>query len=219
MPAIRFIATRQQVQTEAFQHISEQLSEYQVETKGVYIQDVILPEDMVRVLTQREIAFQEIETYQKQRAAEEQRIAMEQAKGTADMQAKLAQSRVNVDIEKNNANAQMAKAEGEATYIRETGAAKGAEVEAVGLARAKAYELQVQALGQVPTAIVNAITALAERNAKIVPEILVMGANGNGSLDGLAATLMKYIGGQNKEEDLVAAAPAKRTIPEPPAKA
>jgi len=219
MPAIRFIETRQQVQTEAFQHISEQLSEYQVETKGVYIQDVILPEDMVRVLTQREIAFQEIETYQKQRAAEEQRIAMEQAKGTADMQAKLAQSRVNVDIEKNNANAQMAKAEGEATYIRETGAAKGAEVEAVGLARAKAYELQVQALGQVPTAIVNAITALAERNAKIVPEILVMGANGNGSLDGLAATLMKYIGGQNKEEDLVAAAPAKRTIPEPPAKA
>jgi len=216
MPAIRFIETRQQVQTEAFQHISEQLSEYQVETKGVYIQDVILPEDMVRVLTQREIAFQEIETYQKQRAAEEQRIAMEQAKGTADMQAKLAQSRVNVDIEKNNARAQMAKAEGEATYIRETGAAKGAEVEAVGLARAKAYELQVQALGQVPTAVVNAITALAERNAKIVPEILVMGASGNGSLDGLAATLMKYIGGQQKEEDLVAAAPRGK---EPPAKA
>jgi len=192
MPAIKFIETRQDVQAEAFAHISQQLAEYQVETKGVYIQDVILPEDMVRVLTQREIAFQEIETYQKQRAAEEQRIAMEQAKGTADMQAKLAQSRVNVEIETNNANAQKAKAEGEATYIRETGAAKGAEVEAVGLARAKAYDAQVQALGQGPTALVNAITVLAEKQAKFVPDILVAG--GGGSLDGLAASVMKYLG-------------------------
>jgi uncharacterized membrane protein YqiK len=191
MPAIKFIETRQDVQVEAFEHISKQLSEYQVETKGVYIQDVILPEDMVRVLTEREIAFQEIETYQKQRAAEEQRIAMEQAKGTADMQAKLAQSRVNVEIESNNANAQKAKADGEAAYIRETGAAKGAEVEAVGLARARAYEAQVRALGQGPTALVNAITALAERNVKVVPEILVAGSGG--ALDGLAATLMRFV--------------------------
>jgi len=197
MPAIKFIETRQEVQLEAFEHISKQLSEYQVETKGVYIQDVILPEDLVRVLTQREIAFQEIETYQKQRAAEEQRIAMEQARGTADMQGRLAQSKVNVDIEVNNANAQKAKADGEATYIRETGAAKGAEVEAVGLARAKAYQAQVQALGQTPTALVNAVTVLAERNAKFMPEILVMGGangGGGGSIDGLAATLMRYLG-------------------------
>ena len=43
MPAITFIETRQEVQQEAFEHISEQLAQYQVETKGVYIQDVILP--------------------------------------------------------------------------------------------------------------------------------------------------------------------------------
>jgi len=59
----------------------------------VYIQDVILPEDMVTVLTHREIANQEIETFKKQRAAQDQRIEMEQAKGTADMQADLARSR------------------------------------------------------------------------------------------------------------------------------
>ena len=66
MPAIRFIETRRQVQEEAFTHIREQLEQYQVETKGVYIQDVILPEDMVTVLTHREIANQEIETFKKQ---------------------------------------------------------------------------------------------------------------------------------------------------------
>lgn len=41
MPAIRFIETRRQVQEEAFSHIREQLDQYQVETNGVYIQDVI----------------------------------------------------------------------------------------------------------------------------------------------------------------------------------
>lgn len=196
MPAVTFIETRQAVQQEAFAHISRQLGEYQVETKGVYIQDVVLPESLVEVLTQREIANQEIQTFEKQRAAQEQRISMEQAKGTADMQGQLAQSRVNVDIATNNANARIAAAEGEATYIRETGKAKGAEVEAVGLARAKAFQAQVQALGQNPTALVNAVTVLAERNAKFVPDILVMGgAGGTGSIDGLAASLMKYLGG------------------------
>jgi len=197
MPAVTFIETRQKVQQEAFAHISQQLAEYQVETKGVYIQDVVFPPDLVQVLQQREIANQEIQTFEKQRAAQEQRISMEQAKGTADMQSQLAQSKVNVDIAVNNANAMKAKADGEATFIRQTGTAKGAEVEAVGLARAKAFQAQVQALGQNPTALVNAVTVLAERNAKFMPEILVMGGGGSGSgpIDGLAATLMKYLGG------------------------
>jgi len=214
MPAVTFIETRQAVQQEAFAHISQQLGEYQVETKGVYIQDVVLPASLVEVLTQREIANQEIQTFEKQRAAQEQRISMEQAKGTADMQGQLAQSKVNVDIETNNANARIARADGEATYIRETGKAKGAEVEAVGLARAKAFQAQVQALGQNPTALVNAVTVLAEKNAKFIPEILVMGGNGGtGSIDGVAATLMKFLGGLGGG----AAMPVPEAQPETPA--
>ncbi|NLO74442.1 MAG: hypothetical protein GX100_10095 [candidate division WS1 bacterium] len=195
MPAVTFIETRQQVQEEAFRHIQDQLAQYQVETKGVYIQDVVLPEQLVVVLTQREIANQEIQTYQKQKQAQDQRITMEQAKGTADMQAQLAQARVNVEIQTNNANARKAQADGESAYIRETGAAQGAQVEAVGLARAKAFSAQVEALGQGPTAMVNAVTVLADRGLKFVPEILVTGGGEGSSLDGLAATLMKYLGG------------------------
>jgi regulator of protease activity HflC (stomatin/prohibitin superfamily) len=192
MRAVEFIETRQQVQQQAFAHIKEQIDQYDVETRGVYIQDVVFPEDLVVVLTQREIANQEIQTFQKQHDAQEQRISMEASKGTADMQAELARARVGVDIQTNRAEARKAEADGEATYIRETGMAKGAEVEAVGLARAKAYREQVQALGQVPTAVVNAITALAEKNVKVVPDILVAGG-GASSLDGLASTLMGYL--------------------------
>ncbi len=190
MPAITFIETRQHVQEEAFRHIEGKLKVYEIETKGVYIQDVILPEQLVNVLTQREIAHQEIETFKKQKEAQDQRIQTEKSRGTADMQAELAKSAVGVEIKTNNAEARKAEANGEAFYISETGRAKSAEVEAVGMARAKAYEAQVRALGRTPTALVNVATVLSERNMKIVPEVLVTGSGG--SLDGLAATLTKH---------------------------
>ena len=215
MPAIRFIETRQQVQEEAFKHIKEQLDQYRVETRGVYIQDVVLPQDLVKVLTQREIANQEIETYRKQRASQEERIAMENAKGTAEMQADLAKSKVGVDIKTNNANARTEEARGEAEFIRQTGTAKGAEVEAVGLARARGYEAQVRALGSNATALVNVITALADGSTKFVPDILVTsGSNGGGPLDGLAATAMRYLGGNGGKG--LAASPATEAVPSSP---
>jgi hypothetical protein len=194
MPAIRFIQTRQQVQEEGFQHIKEQLDQYRVETRGVYIQDVILPEALVLVLTQREVANQEIETYKKQRLAQEERITMENSKGTADMQSDLAKSKVGVDIKTNNANARTEEARGEAEYIRQTGTARGAQVEAVGLARARGYQAQVQALGSNATALVNVITALSEGSSKFVPDILVTSGSGGGAMDGLAAAAMRFLG-------------------------
>jgi regulator of protease activity HflC (stomatin/prohibitin superfamily) len=195
MPAIRFIETRQDVQRKALDAIRGQVSLYKVETLGVYIQDVIFPGDLVQVLTTREIAKQEIATFQQQREAQEQRIAMEQARGTADMQVDLAKSKVGVDIKGNNAAARKAEADGEAAYIEKTGAAKGAEVRAIGLAKAESYSAQVQALGANSTAIVNAIDALSKSVVPFMPNILVAGGSGNGhgALDGLAATAMQFL--------------------------
>jgi hypothetical protein len=191
MPAVQFIETRQQVQQAALEHIRQQLTQYEVETRGVYIQDVILPEELVRVLTQREIANQEKATYQMQQEAQRLRIDLEKTKGTADMQTQLAQAQVGVEIAARTAEARKKQADGEATYISETGRAKSAEVEAVGLARAKGFEAQVRALGQGPTAVINVATALAERGVKIMPDILALG--GGGTLDGVGATLMKFL--------------------------
>jgi hypothetical protein len=218
MPAIRFIETRQQVQMEAFEHIRQQLEQYQVETKGVYIQDVILPEDLVKVLTQREIANQEIATFKMQRSSQEERIAMEHSKGTAEMQAELAKSKVGVEIKTNNANARAKEGSGEAEYIRLTGTARGAEVEAVGLARAKGYQAQVSALGSTATALVNVIGSLSEGHAKFVPDILVTGSgNGGSAIDGLAATAMRFLSGPGKSSSSSGGATAPETSPSPAA--
>lgn len=59
------------------------------------------------------------------------------------------------------------------------------------MARAKAYKEQVLALGQNPTALVNAIEALSRSTKDFVPSILVLGGGGGGgSLEALAAQLM-----------------------------
>lgn len=202
LEAIRFIETRQQVQESAFEAITRYLADYQVETRGVYIQDVVFPPEMVDVLTRREIANQQRATYEEQQRAETARVEMEKARGTADMQAQLAAAQVSVEINGNQARALEAKAGGEAAYVRLTGTAEADKVAALGLAEAKAAEAlgvaratgfraQREAIGELPTALVAMANAVSEGNVAVVPDVLVTG--GGSSLDGLAATLMRAL--------------------------
>jgi len=194
MPAVSFIATREAVQQGAFEYVKAELAKYRVETRGVYIQAVVLPEQLVEVLTEREIANQQVATYRMQKAAQDQRTETEKAKGTADMQADLAKSQVGVDIQNNRTAARKMEAQGEATFIEETGAAQGAQVRSVGLARAEAYERQVAALGSTATALVNAIEALSKSSEPFMPNTLVMGGgDGGGALGGVFALLMRQL--------------------------
>jgi SPFH domain / Band 7 family len=194
MPAVKFIASRETVQQGAFEYVKTELAKYRVETRGVYIQAVTLPEQLVAVLTQREIANQEVETYKMQKSAQDQRTETEKAKGTADMQADLAKAKVGVDIQNNRTVARKMEAEGEATYIEQTGTAQGAQVRSIGLARAEAYERQVAALGAKATALVNAVEALSKSNVPFMPNTLVMGGgDGGGTLGGVLALLMRRI--------------------------
>ena len=204
LEAIRFIETRQQVQEAAFTAITRYLAGYEVETRGVYIQDVVFPPELVEVLTHREIANQQRATYEEQQRAETVRIEMEKARGTANMQAELAAAQVSVEINGNKADARAAQARGDAAYVRQTGEAEAAKIEAIGLAEAKAtqamglaraagFSAQREAIGEMPTALVAVAGAVADGGITVVPEVLVTG--GGSSLDGLAATLMKLLSG------------------------
>jgi regulator of protease activity HflC (stomatin/prohibitin superfamily) len=203
LEAIRFIETRAQVQESAYEAITAYLNAYDVETRGVYIQDVEFPEELVTVLTQREIANQEKETLAEQERAQMARVEMERAKGTADMQAQLAASAVGIGIRDNEAQAREAQARGEAAFVELTGKAEATKTEAIGLAEAKAtealglaraagFEAQTQALGQAATALVAVANAVADGHITVVPEVLVAG--GGGAFEGLAATLMRTLG-------------------------
>jgi uncharacterized membrane protein YqiK len=200
--ATEFIEKRDEVQSAAESYIQQYLSRYEVETRGVYIQDVVFPEDLVKVLTSREIAAQERETFANQRTAQEARVSLEQQRGVADMQAELAQANVSIDIERSRAEAARARAEGEASVITTTGRAEAtrtqdlgnaaaAAEEALGLARAKGFDAQRRAIGSEQTAMVAALREIGVGDVKIVPDILV-GSEG-GVLGGLGALLMRNL--------------------------
>src|ERR1017187_9304259 len=206
MEAVTFIQSRQTVQEEATVHMSEQLAEYEVETKGVYIQDVILPAELVEVLTRREIANQEIQTFKMQQKAQEQRVATEATTGKADMQRDLAKSDIGINIRKNNADSRMQEARGESEYIKQTGTAQADVIRAQGtaqadviraqgLSKAEGFRAQNEAIGSASTTLVNIATVLAEKGIQLVPQILVAG--GGTALDGLAATLTKALAGNS----------------------
>ena len=200
--ATEFIEKRDEVQSAAESYIQQYLSRYEVETRGVYIQDVVFPTDLVEVLTSREIAAQERATFGQQRSAQEARVSLEQQRGVADMQAQLAQANVSIDIETSRAEAAKARANGEASVITVTGAAEATRTqaigqatasaeEALGLARAKGFDAQRRAIGSEQTAMVAALREVGAGHVKIVPDIQVGGESG--VLGGLGALLMRSL--------------------------
>ncbi|QQR73252.1 MAG: hypothetical protein IPJ17_17470 [Holophagales bacterium] len=207
MAAVRFIQARSTVQSEAQEYITGHLRSYDVETPGAYIQDIVLPPNLVAVLQQREIANQEIATFQKRREAEEQRIAMEAATGTADMQKELAAAQVSIGINENRAKARIREAEGEASYLTQVGRARAVETEARGLALAAGLKAQRDAVGEVGTTVVNVVSKLAEGANRFVPEILIVGGEGGGLANGVGAQLMKFLGGLERGRTAPPAAP------------
>ncbi|MFN8022488.1 MAG: SPFH domain-containing protein [Acidimicrobiales bacterium] len=164
LEAVRFIETRDEVQMAALQAITGYLASYDVETRGVYIQDVIFPKELVEVLTEREIAKQEKATFHEQREAQLARIEVEKARGTADMQGQLATSQVSIAINQNQAEAKAAQARGEASYVETTARAEATKVEVLG----KADASRIEALGMAEAAKVAAVGGAEASRAEAV---------------------------------------------------
>jgi regulator of protease activity HflC (stomatin/prohibitin superfamily) len=171
LEAVRFIETRDEVQQAALEAVTRYLASYDVETRGVYIQDVVFPVELVQVLTEREIAKQEKATFHEQREAQSARIEVEKARGTADMQGQLASSQVSIEINHNAAEARAEQARGEAAYVETTARAEATKVEVLGKADASrisnlglAEATKVQAVGAAEASRAEAV-GLAEAKA------------------------------------------------------
>ena len=196
MPAIDFIEKRQEVQTQAQEHITDKLKEYRIETRGVYIQDVVFPQQLVDVLTTREIANQQQETYKAEEKAQGQRLELEQSRGKADMQSELARSSIGIDIARNKAQGVQAEADGESYRLEKVGRASAVKTEADGLAVAKGLEAQQLAIGKDQTAIINVVRALSAGTQRFMPENLALNVGGEAGLGGGLNALVPLIMGR-----------------------
>ncbi|HEX9462606.1 MAG TPA: SPFH domain-containing protein [Alphaproteobacteria bacterium] len=210
MPAIDFIENRQEVQRQAQDHISARLQEYKVETRGVYIQDVVLPSQLVQVLTAREIANQQRATYVAEKEAQDKRLDLEASRGKADMQSELAKSTVGIDIARNKASAVQAEADGESYRLEKVGRASAVKTEAEGLAVARGLEAQQLAIGKEQTMAVNIAKALAGGLQRFMPENLALTIGDNGGVPGLAGLVPLAMRFLQTRETAPAATPAER---------
>lgn len=130
--ALDLYTKRAELQGRAKEHIQSVLRIHHIESKDTMIADVVLPAELTRTVTDRQIAEQERMTFATQKQAQEERKLLENAKAQANMQPKVVESERGVEISKNLANAEIEKSTGEAraVEIRAEGSAKATKVTA-----------------------------------------------------------------------------------------
>ena len=130
--ALDLYTKRAELQARAKEHIQSVLRIHHIESKDTMIADVVLPPELTRTVTDRQIAEQEKITFATQKQAQEERKLLENAKAQANMQPKVVESERGVEISKNLANAEIERSTGEAKAIeiRAEGTAKATKLKA-----------------------------------------------------------------------------------------
>lgn len=130
--ALDLYTKRAELQSRAKEHIQSVLRIHHIESKDTMIADVVLPAELTRTVTDRQIAEQERITFATQKQAQEERRQLENAKAQADMQTKVVEAERGVEISKSLANAEIEASTGDARAIelRAEGAAKATKLKA-----------------------------------------------------------------------------------------
>ncbi len=187
-----FLSARSQRQSEAAEHIRAAIGAYDVQAIDTLIGDINPPAALMTTQTDRKIAEEQQKTYETQRAAQEQRQQLVRQTSLADIQQQVvgAEQGVNIAELTANANIKHATGEAEATRLRAIGEAEA--IRATGDAKAQAYRAGVESIGAQGYTVMQLMQIIGERNVRIVPDVAVSGASGNGGLvDGLLGIMLK----------------------------
>ena len=136
--ALDLYTQRKQLQEKAKEHIDAVLRVHHIDSKDTLIADVVLPAELTKTVTDRQIAEQEKKTFATQKEAQDERRNLENAKAQANMQPKVVESERNVEIQKNLAEGRIKEAEGskQASILTAEGQATAVRLEAGGKAEA-----------------------------------------------------------------------------------
>ena len=154
------------------------LLKYHVDVVNVLICHIHLPEELMKTQTEKILAEQRQNMYNAQREAEDKRIQLERTRAHADNQKDLMAATVGVEIAGKRAEQRKAEAEGEASYISQTGKAEAEKVRLMGEAQGVAYHEQVSALGAQGVALVEVLKVIGEKGVRITPDVLASGGSG-----------------------------------------
>jgi uncharacterized membrane protein YqiK len=222
---------REDIQKRATEELGKRFEEFDINCVAVLIgrpetREKDLANDPIEKLFDqlrtRRLAEEQRETYAKQQEAATHLKSLEEAKATAGKQAELTQSKIEIEVAANRAEAQLAEAqrmarrdialaEGRAQAQKLEGEGEAAKVTQVGMAEAAVFLEKIRAYGD-PRLF--ALRDLADRFANsaqpLVPERVFISGNtgGQGGEVSIAQTLLSLLVSERSGLDIASAAPA-----------
>jgi uncharacterized membrane protein YqiK len=204
---IQLLQDRSAIQQQASVEMKDKFAHYNLELEEVLIGTPSSPENDTQIetiLTQlrsRQVATEQVETYNRQEMAAVKERELREAEARAQMQTKLTEAELNINIQTDQGKAEYQRSIQQASQIRALAAAEAEKVARIGIAQALATEEQVRAYGgpqfQVTQQVLNRFSeAIQASGVDVVPRVLVGGGNGeNGNstanvMEGLLTILL-----------------------------
>ncbi|MBI5168225.1 MAG: flotillin family protein [Candidatus Eisenbacteria bacterium] len=243
---IQLIQDRSAIQQIAGDQMKEKFAQYNLELQEVLIgtpTSGVAGGQIEQILTQlrsRQIATEQVETYNRQEVAAVKERELREAEQRARQQAAMTESELSIVVQSNQGKADLARAQQEATKIqtlaqaeaekvRIMGEGEAAKVKAiagadaeraarVGVAQAMAIEEQVRAYGgprfQLTQQVMNRFAeAIQVSKVDVVPRVVVGGggAEGGGASGNVMEALLTMLLSEKMGNDLVGAAAGARS--------
>lgn len=152
--SLAFHINRRERLTEAEDHIKPALKKYGVEAVGTYIKKIDLPDEIQQSLKEHELSKLKVQNLRMEKSVQEERQSVTRAEAIADMQPRLVESELGVEIAGYEARQEVLRAQGVAESIR---ARLSAEIEALGGFPNYLARLRVENLPriQLPRVLIN----------------------------------------------------------------
>jgi SPFH domain / Band 7 family len=195
--ALEFFQSRTQLQQYVFDNARKVFGLYHVEAQGLLI-SFIRPADaagqnLLATQTLKEIAIQQQTQLEQQANAEAKRIVVQEQTARANLQPQVVSALLQIDIQKNQAEAVRRQSEGLRDYNLNLADGTAGAIWKNGKAQADVYTAQVTAIGQERVGMLKALEEI--KGTRLVPETLVMsGDQKDGTSPIITAWFAKAIG-------------------------
>jgi uncharacterized membrane protein YqiK len=198
---IQLIQERNTIQSLAGEQMREKFQRYNLELEEVLIGTPASSagdQKIEQILTQlraRQIAEEQIETYNRQEKAAVKERELREAESRARQQQALTESEISITVQSNQGKADYQRSLQQAATIRALAEAEAEKAARIGIAEAIAIEEKVRAYGgpqfQVTQQVMNRFAeAIEEAKVDVVPRISISGG-GNGSGASSGSSLME----------------------------
>lgn len=148
---IELIQQRSEIQQQSGVDMREKFDHYNLELEEVLIGTPRSPQGddkIEQILTQlrdRQVAFEKLETFEKQRVAADKERELKEAMAVAEQQTMLTQSEINIKVQENTGRAELQRAAQDAERVRTLAKADADKVKALAGGEAERVELLAEA--------------------------------------------------------------------------